>query len=537
MAEPPVARILALLQADDLATAAKLAGDAIAAGDSHPLLFDARGNWRMRTGQYETALADFEHAVARAPGNPALHDSIARCLIALDRLPEAIAACDRALAIEPRFAPAHFDKGSAAEGLGDLVLAERCYLQAETLDPAIAGAPARLAALATRRGDWAEAKALAETSLAREPGNDIATFAYVTASIAGGATDGLAERLRRVLSNAALPPQNRATALNLLGDVFDREDRIAQAFDAYASANATLRDVYAPRFAAGETGLARVLRLKDAFARIDPASWQTAVPSNMEAPATGHVFVLGFYRTGTTLLGQILAAHPAMVTLEEKPVLIDAAGDFLDGRLGLGALATIGQAHADRYRALYWKRVRKAEPGIDGKIVVDKLPLNSIALPVISKLFPRAKIVFALRDPRDVVFSCFRRLLNVNRDTYEMLDLETGATFYAAVMALAASYRATLPLSLLEVRNEALASDFEPRVRAICAFLGVGWEASMLRFAEQSRTRPIATPSSAQVARGINADGVGQWRRYSSELSATVPILAHWVDRFGYPAK
>jgi tetratricopeptide (TPR) repeat protein len=522
------ARVLTLLRAGDFPGAIALAGEAIAHGASHPLLFDVRGNSRLQDGQFDSALADFEQALARAPRNPALHDSAARCLVALDRSAEALAACDRAIALAPGFAAAHYDKGCAAETLGDLVLAASCYRQARDLDPRLADAPARLAALASRRGDRAQAKALAEQALSLDGGNSIAALALATAQLGDGETAGLSSRLRALADDPRLPPPTRANALSLLGDVFDREDRIADAFAAYAAGNAVLENLYAPRFAGIESGLSRVQRLAGEFDAIDPACWAVA------SGATRHIFVLGFYRAGTTLLGQILAGHPDIVTLEEKPVMIEASRDFLGTPGGLARLAALGDAEAERYRALYWQRVRTQEPASAGKIVVDKLPLNSIALPVIARLFPGAKVLFAVRDPRDVVFSGFRRLLAVNRDSYEMLDPARGARFYAAVMTLAVRYRTAMPLSAMDVRNEDLAGDFERRVRAICGFLGIGWHDSMLRFAEQSKSRAIATPSAAQVARGINSEGNGQWRRYRTQLAHILPLLGPWVRHFGY---
>ena len=529
---PPDARILALLQAGDVEGAARLASAAIAAGGLHPLLFDARGAWRLLDGDPAAALSDFAQALALAPRNPGLHLSIARALIGLGRFAEATQSCDAALALDPRLAAAHFEKGCAAEMMGDLHLARRSFQQAATLAPDIADVHAKLASLSARRGDWAEARTLSRKALSLDPGNSTAILADVTAALGEGATEGQVSRLDTLLAANGHSPETRAQALNLKANLLDRQDRIAEAFAGYAAANDTLLAAYAQRFAGLAPGAERVAALGRAFAAISPERWRGAAPGR--SPAAGHVFVLGFYRTGTTLLGQILAGHPAVTTLEEKPLLIDAATDFLDGPGGLERLATLSDADADAYRARYWRRARENEPGLAGRVVVDKLPLNTIALPVIAQLFPEAKVVFAVRDPRDVVFSCFRRLLNVNRDTIEMLSVPRGATFYAAVMALAETYRAALPIAVLDIRNEDLAADFETSVRGVCAFLGLTWKDSMTRFAEQSRTRSIATPSAAQVARGINSDGVGQWRRYRDQLAPILPVLEPWTVRFGY---
>ncbi len=168
-----------------------------------------------------------------------------------------------------------------------------------------------------------------------------------------------------------------------------------------------------------------------------------------------------------------------------------------------------------------------------GRIVVDKLPLHTANLPLIAKLFPKAAILFALRDPRDVVFSCFRRLFRINAAMYEFLTLEGAAHFYDQVMTIAEICRARAPLRLMEVRHEQVVADFDAQIGEVLAFIGADWDPGVRGFAERARAA-LRTPSDPQVARGLNAQGVGQWRRYQTELEPIRTILAPWVSRFGY---
>ena len=115
----------------------------------------------------------------------------------------------------------------------------------------------------------------------------------------------------------------------------------------------------------------------------------------------------------------MLATHPDVVALEERPLLIDAEEEFLTRPGGVKRLSGVVADLLEPFRQAYWKRVR--EFGVDptGKVFVDKHPLSTMRLPLISKLFPNAKIIFAVRDPRDVVLSCFRRSFNMNASMYE----------------------------------------------------------------------------------------------------------------------
>jgi hypothetical protein len=122
----------------------------------------------------------------------------------------------------------------------------------------------------------------------------------------------------------------------------------------------------------------------------------------------------------------------------------------------------------------------------------------------------------------------------MNTSMFEFLEIERAARFYDAVMKLNAVYREKLGLERLQVHNEALIENFERQAQEVCTFIGVEWNAQMRDFAEHAKTRTIKTPSSVQVVRGINAEGVGVWRHYEKEMAPALPVLAPWVAAYGY---
>jgi hypothetical protein len=246
------------------------------------------------------------------------------------------------------------------------------------------------------------------------------------------------------------------------------------------------------------------------------------------------VFLVGFPRAGTTLLGQILASHPEIVTLEEKPLLGAALTEFILKPGGLARLAALSREEIAAQRDFFWRAVRHEAAHTEGRLIVDQTPLHSLHLPVIARLFPSARIILALRDPRDVVLGCFRRLFGLNAYNYELLSLDGVARFYDATMSLAMQYRERLPLTVLEVRNEDVVADFQKEAQALCDFLGLAYDAAMQDFAAGARKRRIATPSATQVARGLSSEGIGHWRHYERQMAGVMPIIAPWVERFGY---
>jgi hypothetical protein len=117
---------------------------------------------------------------------------------------------------------------------------------------------------------------------------------------------------------------------------------------------------------------------------------------------------------------------------------------------------------------------------------------------------------------------------------YQLLSLTGAATYYDAVMQLSELYRDVLPLRQHVVRYENLVEDFEQTAQDACDFLGLEWNSELMDFASKARSRGISTPSAAQVARGLNREGQGVWRRYQDQMAPVLSILGPWVQRFGY---
>jgi hypothetical protein len=229
-----------------------------------------------------------------------------------------------------------------------------------------------------------------------------------------------------------------------------------------------------------------------------------------------------------------LAAHPDLVALEEAPTLADAYDAFLSTPTGLERLARLDAAEAETWRAAYWRVVAAHGANDGGRVFLDKAPAGTLYLPLIAKLFPDARVLFAVRDPRDVVLSCFRNSFQMNALTYAFTDLAEAARCYDACMAMAEVLRGVLPLALREVRYERLVDNFEGEVAGIAAFVGLRPAPAMSELAATARRRVIRTPSAPQVRAGLNRRGLGRWRAYAAELSPVMPILAPWIERFGY---
>jgi len=519
----------------DFERAAALAQRTLESGFEHPLLLNVMATRLEQQGNFQGSLQLLQRAVALSPTDVGARNALSLCLQRLNRPAEALTHIDHLLKLQPKLGLAHANKGNALIALGLLGRAQQSHLQALELEPENFAAIAGLAAIATHRGDHSEARRWAERALRIVPGYPDAVMSLAAAELAAGQTAKAEELLHGVIMDSRAGRIDRARAAGLLGDVLDASGRYADAFDSYAACNEALRQTHAEFAGANILEYVRALiaevnrlaatGLADGFVQ----DWDAAGSEVRE-----HIFLIGFPRSGTTLLEVVLDGHPQVVSLEEHELLTDAALKFMREPLNLEPLLRAGDTDLQALRSAYWRGVSDAGVQVAGKVFIDKYPLNTLKLPLIARLFPRAKILFACRDPRDVVLSCFRRRFKMNPAMYQLLTLQGAAEFYDAAMRLAEAVRPAIGNPWRVVRYERVVERFADEIKEICDFLGVPWVADLEEFAARARDREHATPSTSQLSHGMTGSAISQWKNYSAQVTPFMPLLEAWVQRFGY---
>ncbi|MBV9991454.1 MAG: sulfotransferase [Alphaproteobacteria bacterium] len=526
----------ALLRSGEVTRAAEVANQAVMRGAANPNLMILAALHNVENGAPGRALTLAARARELLPKSGEASQIMGLALAALGRPREAIEAFDESLKHQPRTANVHHHKGLALEELHEWHQAQAAYEAALKAEPMHAASLARLASLKLSEGDDDAARRHAERALGAKAGQPAASIVLAQLALNARDTAAVRDLVATFLSDPAVSPVNRAIGENLLGDALDAEGRPAEAFAHYRRCNDILKDHHRREYEApgAERGTARARRIGAYFESADLARWRDCDAGRTPAPVDAHVFLVGFPRSGTTLLEQVLASHGAIESLEERDCLAAAMSEFVLPPGGLERLAALDGDALERYREAYWREARAGGAALDRPVFLDKLPLNALNLGVIAKLFPRAKILLALRDPRDVVLSCFRRRFEMSPYMYEMLSLDSAASFYAATIGFCDFVQANLTLPVFASRYEELVGDFEGRTRALCAFLGLAFDESMRAFAERTRGRMIRTPSKAQVARGLYTGGMQQWRAYEQFLAPAMPALGPWIEKLGY---
>jgi tetratricopeptide (TPR) repeat protein len=527
--------VLQVVQGGDLPRAIAMAEAALEDGFEHPALLNLSALRLENEGRLPEALMRLHRARELAPRDVGALNALGLCLHRLERPLEALEVFDALIAEDPNLAFAHANRGAAQHATGRLDRAEESYRRALELAPGHVVALTGLASIASRRGAHDEAATLARAAIRQQPNLPDACMSLARAEVANGDDPAAEARLHDLLADPRVSPIEAADAWNLLGDILGGRGQADAAFAAYETCNALLRSAYAERFATGLSATEFARGMAGYFERARAADWARR-PAAAATPydPRSHVFLLGFPRSGTTLLEVALAGSPEVVTLEEQEALNAGVRRYLRDPNDLSALATASEAELGEMRAAYWRAVREAGCEVAGKVFVDRYPLNTLKLPLIAKLFPDAKILFALRDPRDVVWSCYRRRFQMSAPMYQFLTLPGAAALYDATMTFKTRFDAVAGLDQCAIHHEALLADFEGEVKAICGFIGLEWRDGMRDVAARTGDRAIATPSTAQLARGLSTDGVGQWRRHADRMGPALETLAPWVERLGY---
>jgi tetratricopeptide (TPR) repeat protein len=347
--------------------------------------------------------------------------------------------------------------------------------------------------------------------------------------------DDAAALYQRVL-DVATDPEAVSSAAFGLASACDRQARHGDAWQALAVAHA--RQVEIARQAAPDLSaldgqpLPMVTRTVDADGY---AQWQPlAAPPATASP----LFVIGFPRSGTTLLEQMLDAHPDFRSMDERGFVYQLIERMeRAGQRYPADLANLTQEEADQLRAVYWRLVAHTLPDLGSRRLIDKNPLNMLCLPMILRLFPHARIVLCIRHPCDVLFSCSMQAFRAPAFRVMCSSLPRLARGYAEAFEQCLRHIEVFKPPVLEWRYESVVADFEAAVARLGQFLEVADASPFAGFAARARDkRFIATPSYAQVTQPVNANAVGRWKNYREHFEPVLPVLRPWLERFGYAA-
>jgi tetratricopeptide (TPR) repeat protein len=580
----------ALSAADDFERAFEVASRELAFADPTLQLARVRGYAAQMTGRGPDAVEAYEHVVQRAPDDCESLNNLGSARLLAGDAEGAIADLERALAMAPGTAPILINLARVYREAGQLGKAEALLrkmaddfpddpqplidlhdllkLQARddevlaVLDRALERKPGDIQLLLAQARHFGavhemdKAESAFRAVLARDPANSDAFVGLATVyehrrphkleALAGeaeqnGAGSDALNLVRAFAHRRGRRYEEGVAALALVDDAFEgaRQEHVrGQLLDAlgdYDEAFAAFERMNRLQSKEPSQPLRRAASMRETLrhqlGRTTSewvASWN-AGPVDPSRPAP--VFLVGFPRSGTTLLDTILMGHPDTVVMEERPVINRVKKEIG----GFDAIASLDGTAIVQAQRRYFEIAGEYVDVASGRLLIDKQPLLLNEAGFIHRLFPNAHLLLALRHPADVLLSCYVANFNLNEAMSNFLRLDTGAELYDLTFTAWENARRLLPLDSHRIVYEELVQDPPAVLRPVVEALGLDWHEDMLDHTKTAAERGlIATASYAQVTEPIYTRSVGRWKNYRKHLDPVLPMLAPWIAKFGY---
>jgi len=248
------------------------------------------------------------------------------------------------------------------------------------------------------------------------------------------------------------------------------------------------------------------------------------------------VFLIGFPRSGTTLLDTILRSHPEIDVLEEKPI-INSVEQIIKSKFkcSLDELHKLNKNDLDFLSSYYFEVLKNNCDNKKAKILIDKFPFQTVCLPLINLLFPNAKIIFTHRNPYDTVLSCFQQSFEPNNAMSNFRSIESTSKIYDLTMNMWIDYKSKFKMNFITSKYENLIDDFDTHISGILDFLEVKWDENIKNYRHTAYKREkINTPSSSQVVQPLYKSSINKWKNYEKYFKNSNQYLDKWINYFKY---
>ena len=522
---------------------------------------------KMQFKQYLQSIAILNKMIARDGNNELCLISLARCQCQLDQLDESIKAYQRVISINPRSASTYNEIGIVFKRQGKQEETLRAYEKALDIDPNFFEVYYNKAILLQEQRNLTEAMNAYQNAINIKPDYIEAWLNGAEALEKWNKLDDLQQWLEKAYQAFEKTPafikyyqakllwrtKKIEEALLVLVDikVEDVSDNLKQDyFHLLGKLYEKIGSFEKAHFAFSEMNL--LAKKSPEYERLQPQryfeSLTTALddlkvhrfsrPTVQKVSITSFrpVFLVGFPRSGTTLLDSMLRSHSAIEVVEEKPALANAKS-FLEKKGCDDFIGSVPQwTYLTEARKIYETEFLKhISNRSQATVYIDKLPLNLLYVPLIHSLFPDAKYILALRHPLDVILSCWMQNFKLNSAMANMLELDQITRFYTVAMETFDLCRTRYNLSVHEIKYENLIKDQNRETSDLLAHIGLNWQAGMANYQLTALNRGrIDTPSYSQVIQPIYKDSCYKWVNFETHLRKYMGKIEPWLKKFHY---
>ncbi|MGC4016250.1 MAG: sulfotransferase [Luteolibacter sp.] len=501
-------------------------------------LAEARALWAH--DRYEEALEKFEAALARTPDHPIALIDTARAYGSCYRMARASALVSHFLDVCGRTPRTLALAGQTYRMIQRPNEALACLREAVSSSPDDLSATLELALLLDRAGKTGEAEAMLARLLERAPSFAEGRFLRAQLLVRLKRTDEALPVLQAIAQDERQHRYLRTRARYALAEAADQEGDVEKAMQEAAAAKALGEMDAAPMRRIAALIRQQGDQLLEKFSRASLQQWKL---EGTDTPPT--TLLTGHPRSGTTLLEKALAGHPGLVSSDEHdlfarliaPPVLQPRGKEGTGHAGKRLLA-VDRRRASAMRRSYLRGIGELlDRPLEGRLLVDKNPSLTELIPAWLRMLPDSRILVALRDPRDVVLSCYLNYLPLNAYSVSFLTLEDTARRYVREMETWLRLREILsPEQWREVRYEDSVEDLPGTLHVVLEWMGLPWTDEVLNYRDSLERNPTRSPTYAAVTQPVHRGALARWRRYQAWIEPVMPVLAPVMERLGFPS-
>jgi tetratricopeptide (TPR) repeat protein len=486
---------------------------------------------------YQKSISLLEQATRKEPHNPTLLLDLARAHGRRYDFPAAERFIEKALQISKDRAHTLSEAGRVCMELDELDMAIGYLARASEKKGVSVSSLITLADIYIRDKRLDEAAQLVARAARMERKEPRVLLSAALLSRLRGNTQEAQPLLGELVANAGAGIHVRVRASYELAGILDSQGDYDGAMAALLEAKALLRPHSGPYAATLQHMQNRAKEMEQTISTAVLDRWR-ADAARLQPPRR-IALLCGHPRSGTTLLEQVLDAHSDVTSAEETKLMHDEAylpliRDFPEGTSILQALDSVPFSVINRARENYFRCAELLLRGKIGGLLLDKNPSLNLMIPMVVRVFPETKFLIALRDPRDVVVSCFMQILPLTPISSAYLTLEGTVNQYANVMGFWLEMLPRMANQWMYVRYEEMIADLPAVAKSTLDFLGLGFEENVLRFYEHARAKRVNSPSHGDVRKPLYRTAVGRWRNYEKYLAPYMNILNRFVETFNY---
>ena len=482
-------------------------------------------------GNPEAAIDSYKQALKIKPNYAEAHNNMGNALTDKDDLEGAIDSYKQALKIKPNYAEAYYNMGVALTNKDDLEGAIDSYKQALKIKPDYIGVYSNTCEAYEKSNKLAELSEVISRAKAelKEFTDDLLLYEALYYFRSNNYEHS--EKLISLVNIDQLNLIRRPKFLQLKAKLHHYQKNYKSAFNSFAEMNHSVINSSDYKGNEAQVFFDELLNRSQQLKNIVETPYsQSLTELSIDTPT----FLIGFPRSGTTLLDTILRTHSKIDVIEEKDML-SKAQLHLGNKLSIVDIENLTNVELANAKEIYFKEMEKFVSTKSGGCVIDKLPLNIIDVPIIHKLFPTAKFILVLRHPLDSILSCWMQLFRLNPAMSNMVELDRIVDFYGEAMTILELSEKRYSLNVHRIRYEDLVLDMKSEVSNLLRFIELDWENELENYQETAMRRGIiSTPSYSQVIEPLYKTASYRWEKYRKSLEKYFVKIEKWTTTFGY---